>query len=178
MAQLFNPGQLGGKIQPAVLHGIKKGLFAKAVAGAEQTALLVVPQGKGKHAVKAGQTVRPPYAVAFKNDFRVGTGLKLSAKGGQLFLEFGIIVYFTVEGDGHLAIGAVHGLAAAGKVDDGEPPVSKADRAAAPLSFTVGAAMGHAIGHGLDPLPGFGSERRGVNLANARYTAHFCFQIV
>ena len=163
---------------PAVLYGVEKGLFAKAVTRAEEATLLVVPQGKGKHAVKARKAVWAPDAVALKNNLGIRACLKAATEGGELLFELGIVVYFAVEGDGKLPIGAVHGLAAARKVNDGKPPVSQAYGPVAPLALAIRAAMGHAVGHGLDPLPRLRREGGGIYLTNACYAAHFCFQIV
>ncbi len=69
--QLFQGGHFRGEVEASLLQGIEEGFFAEAVPGAEQAAARRVPEGKGKHAVKPGQAVRPPEAVGFEDHFRI-----------------------------------------------------------------------------------------------------------
>ena len=172
----FQCRQFGGKMQFALLHGVEKGLFAKRVARAEKALLVGIPQGKGEHAVKAGQTVHAPLPVAFQYDLGVGAGAKTRSFGGKFLLKLREIIDLAVEYDGITPVNAVHGLAARAQVNDGKTPVPQADWAVQPLPFAVRPPVGDAIGHGLDPILGLGIKRRSVQLANTGYSTHVSFQ--
>ncbi len=94
--------------------------------------------------------------------------------GQEFFLDLREVINFAIEGDGKFARRAAHGLAAAGQINDGEPPVPQAYGAVQPEAGTVGAPVGQSVGHGPHPWPGFLRQGAAVRLAEARYAAHDC----
>ena len=80
-------------------------LDAHAVAGQDEPALGLAPQGYREHAAQAGETAGVPFEKSGENGLRVGAGTKAVAAPLQLCAQFGVIVDFAIEGDYGAAIG-------------------------------------------------------------------------
>ena len=165
--------ELRAEEQAALLQGVEEGLFAEAVTGAEQTAAGSIPEGEGEHAVEALEAVRAPDAVGLEDDLRIGVAaVEAGARLQQFLPEFGKVVDLAVEDDAELAVHVLHGLAAAGKVDDGQAAVPQADGPFLPDAAAVGAAVGDDVGHGPDMGPGVLVQGLAVKTADTGYSAH------
>ena len=66
-------------------------------------------------------------SVGFQDYFRVRMAEEMGASGFKLTADFPEIVDFPIEGNSQRATRVVHGLSAAGKVDNGKPAVTEAD---------------------------------------------------
>jgi hypothetical protein len=165
--------ELRAEEQAALLQGVEEGLFAEAVTGAEQTAPGGIPEGEGEHAVEALEAVRAPDAVGLEDDLRIGmAAVETGARLQQFLPELGEVVDLAVEDDAELAVHVLHGLAAAGKVDDGQAAVSQADGPFLPDAAAVGAAVSDDVGHGPDMGPGVLVQGLAVKTADTGYSAH------
>ncbi len=125
-------------------------LDAEDVAGAYELLLLLVPDGDGEHAAQALEHLAAPLLVAMHDGLGVAVGLEGVAGRLKLLAQLWEVVDLAVEGDRHGAVGVLHGLAAALKVDDGQATKSHRDIVGDHVAFVVRTSMDDAIGHVLD----------------------------
>ncbi len=151
-----------GEGESAAVPEVVEGLFAEAIAGAEEFAGVLIPDGEGEHAAEALDAIGAVLFVGVENGFGVGAvGVAVSGlfeSGAQA----GVIEDFAVEDDEFRLVLVGHGLVAAGEVDDGEAAEAEGGPRVAVIAEIVGAAMaGHGIGH---PLDGSEGNPRGLRV--------------
>ncbi len=142
------------------------------VAGAKKCPLLAVPYGKGEHAVKIFQAVRPMGGIGCKQHRRVGIVQKHCARRGEFLPELTKIIDLSVKDRAKAAIRAQHWLRPASDINDGKTPVAKAYRTLPPLPIPIRTAPGHSVSHGLDNLAGARFKRLPIQAAETGYAAH------
>ena len=139
-----------GEGEGASIPVVVEGLLAETIAGTEEFAGVLVPDGKGEHAAKAENAIGAVLLVGVEDGFGVGAvGVAVSGleEGGA---EIGVIEDFAVEDDemGRIFIG--HGLVAAGDIDDGETAESEGGPGVAVVTGIIGAAVADGVRHTLD----------------------------
>lgn len=95
-------------------------LDAEGVACEKEAAVAAVVDDEGKHAAEAvGERIAPLF-VAVNEHLGVAARAEHVSGGLKLGAQFAVVVDLAVEAQNREAIGALHGLAAVGEVDDGE----------------------------------------------------------
>ncbi len=165
--------------QPVACAAVVEGLFAHAVAGQVQDAVLAVPEGEGEHAGEPGQGwFHAPGLERGQHDL----GVRVPAPGRQvgdglfqLPAQLEEVVDFAVVDEHVAARGGVHGLGSGlGQVEDGQPPVAEPEPGVGvgEHARVVRPAMGQGVCH----APGQGGELVAVagqaGKDKAGYSAH------
>ena len=141
--------QLRAENQLAVgQHAVEQGLDAKAVTGQEQAAGGAVVEAKGKHAAEALHAGRAPGLPGVEDHLGVAVGAEFVAQAPQFYHQLAEIVDLAVVADAEIAVGAEHGLLAAGQVDDGQAPVGQAQARLRVQAAFVRTAMELGLVHG------------------------------
>ena len=123
------------------------------VPGAEKALVLFVPQGKRKHAPQPGQHPLAPLLVAVQQHLGVRVvGGKHVPRLCQFPPQLHKIIDLAVEHNGQGLILVEHGLGAARKVDDREPPVPQGHAVGVIFARAVRPPVGNGGGHGLQDL--------------------------
>ena len=136
--------------QTAALMLVVQRLDAKDIAGEHQLLFLGIPDGDGEHAAQALEHARAPGLVTMHDGLGVAVGLELVAHALKLGTQLLEVVDLAVERDGHAAIGVLHGLVAALKVDDGQATKAHCHIIVNEKALIIRAAMDNAIRHVLD----------------------------
>ena len=136
--------------QTIALMLIVQRLDTEDVARKHQLLFLSVPNGDGEHAAQALEHARAPGLIAMHDGLGVAVGLKLVAHTLKLGTQLLEIVDLAVERDSHAAIGVLHGLVAALKVDDGQAAKAHSHIIVYEKALIIRAAMDNAIRHVLD----------------------------
>ena len=131
----------GGEGEQVAVPIVVEGLFAEAVAGAEQRAGVLVPDGEGEHAAEARDAIRPVLLVGVQDGFGVAAGAVSMAGLFEGGTEIGVIEDLAVIGDPEGAVFVGHGLVAAGDIDDAEAAVAQGGEGIAVVAGAVRAAM-------------------------------------
>ena len=134
-------------------HAVEQRLDAKPVPGQEQAAGSAVVEAEGKHAAEALHAGRAPLLPGVEDDLGVAVGAELVAQAPQLLHQFAEIVDLAVVADAKIAVGAEHGLLAAGQVDDGQAPVGQAQPRLRVQAALVGTAVELGLVHGGQQVP-------------------------
>ena len=129
---------------------VEQRLDAETVARQEQAAGVAVVQGKGEHAAEAVDAALAPLLPGIKNDLGVAVGAEVVAQGRQLAGQLAEVVDLAVVDHAQIAVGAEHGLLAAGQVDDRQAPVGQAHPGGEVQATLVGAAVELRLVHGLE----------------------------
>src|SRR5207247_1609647 len=121
---------LGGEREERSRHsGVVERLDAQPIAGAEQTALRPVPDGKGEHPIEVSEAVPTPTSVGLKENLRVGSSGEDVAQALELCSELPVVIDLTVEDDPLRRVARRHRLEAPiRKIENGETAVAQADR--------------------------------------------------
>ena len=141
---------LAGEGEGAAVPVVVEGLLAEAVAGAEEFAGVLVPDGEGEHAAQAQDAVGAVLLVGVEDGFGVGAvGVAVAGlfQGGA---EVGVIEDFAVEDDEVGAVFVGHGLVAAGDIDDGEAAEAEGGPGVAIVAGIIGTAVADGVRHTLD----------------------------
>ena len=136
--------------QTAALMLVVQRLDAEDIARQHQLLFLGIPDGDGKHAAQALEHARAPCLIAMHDGLGVAVGLELIAHALKLGAQLLKVVNLAVERDGHAAIGVLHGLVAALKVDDGQAAKAHRHIIVNEKALIIRAAMDNAIRHVLD----------------------------
>jgi hypothetical protein len=126
-----------------------------AIARAQNTLAVGVPNGEGKHAVDSCNHGIAPLPIRVEQYFGVRPSAKLGASRAKLAAQFDKVVYFTVEHDELLAVLATHRLVTRlGKVNDLQARVDQKQVVGAEYTLAVRAAVtqGAQDGIGIDRL--------------------------
>ena len=124
---------------------------AEGVAGGEQAAPRLVPDGEGEHAAKPRDHLGPIAGIEQQQHLGIGGRATGDALRGQLGAQLAIVQDLAIEDDPIGAIIVAHRLVGLGpRVDDRQPPVGEADPAVRrhPEAGRVGAATGHRLADG------------------------------
>ena len=150
VGMLEQRGQLGREDkQPA--RGrmvVVEGFFPEAIATREQALLVPVANDERPHAVEAVRHVFAPDGIARQQ--HLGVGMVRAEHPPRLFEFFAQlreIVDLAIEDDHQPAIGGLHRLRPARKVENAQPAVPQKNTAAGPESFRVGPAGDKAVRH-------------------------------
>jgi hypothetical protein len=150
--------EFGGEEEAATLPSVVERLFAVAITGEVEAALVAVPEGEGEHPVEAGEGLGN--APAFEGgEEDLGVGGAAPGEGTEFLAEVLVVVDLAVEGDDEALRGGGHGLVPGRReIEDGEPAVSEGDAVAAPGPSTIGPPVAERVGQaiedaGLDSLP-------------------------
>ena len=141
---------LRGVHERAVHLGIVEGLDAEMIAGAEQFALVPVPDHEGEHASNLLQQFHAPLLIAMQQHLGVAFGGEGVSGRDQFLTQRLIVVDLAVEGDDLRAILVVDGLLAAAEVDDAEPSMAERRVLVDVMAFAVRPAMRDHVGHTLE----------------------------
>src|SRR5262249_30170299 len=99
-------------------------LLAEAVPGEEETARILIPEGKGEHPPQPLDTVHPPLLPGMHHHFRVRSRLEAVAQPFEFGPQLLELVDLPVVADPAAAALVGERLASRlGEVDDREPPV-------------------------------------------------------
>ena len=119
-------GQLAREAESLAFLEVVERLFSKTVARSEEPPPCAVVDHEGPHPVQPLDETLAPLAVAVEQHLGVAVvGGELAPARLQLRAEFGVVVDFAVEGHAELAVARPHGLRAAAKVHDREPPMAE-----------------------------------------------------
>ncbi|KPK43075.1 MAG: hypothetical protein AMK72_13820 [Planctomycetes bacterium SM23_25] len=146
-------------------------LLAETVAGEQQPPGLRVPEGKGEHAHQPRQEVRPVVLVQVDEDLGVaGRGEPVAARF-QTPAKGAVVVDLAVVGQVQRVVFVGHGLMAAGRVDDRQPPDAQPGAAARvdPDALLVRAAMHQGRDHAAEDT---GIDRGAARADDAGDAAH------
>ena len=124
-------------------------LDAEVVAGQGEPLLLAVPDGQAEHPVEPVERVGAPLRERLQHHLGVGVGGEGAAERDELLAQVEVVVDLAVVRDRVATVGGVHRLLAVRDVDDRQPPVGQAARAARDDALTVRAAVLLAVVHPL-----------------------------
>ena len=139
-----------GEGERASVPIVVEGLLAEAIAGTEEFARVLIPDGKGEHAAQAQNAFGAVLLVGVEDGFGVGAGGVAVAgllEGGA---QAGVIEDFSVEDDEVGAIFIGHGLVAAGDIDNGKAAETEGGPGVAIVTGIIGAAVADGVRHTLD----------------------------
>ena len=103
-------------------------LLSRAIPGAEQASLDLVPDGEGEHPGESRQRALAPEAKGLQQHFAVAQGPEPDAVRLQLFLQLPVVVQLAVVNQQKAAVMRGEGLVGFGKrIDDGQPAVAEPD---------------------------------------------------
>src|SRR5205085_12205984 len=88
---------LGTKDQALSVPVVVQWLLAKAIAGGKQSSAFSVPQSKGEHTAQMFDAIISVLFVSMNNGFGVALRAKMVAALPKLFLQFTVVVDFTIE---------------------------------------------------------------------------------
>ena len=100
-----------------------------------------VPDRQAEHPVEPVERVGAPLRERLEHDLGVGVGREGAAQGLELGAQVEVVVDLAVVGDRVAPVGGVHRLLAVRDVDDRQPPVGQAARAAGDDALAVGPAV-------------------------------------
>ena len=149
---------------------VVQGLDAEPVPREKHVLTARIPERERPHSVKFLQAFRAPAVIGLKDDFSIGVCSEPVAEGGELGLEFDVVVYFAVVNDDVLRIRVHHWLMSGGRVDDGKPPMPQADARCPVKPARVRAAVLENVGHSREQV--LIDHRRPVPMDDARDAAH------
>ena len=136
--------------QTTALMLVVQRLDAEDIARQHQLLFLGIPDGDGEHAAQTLEHARSPGFIAMHDGLGVAVGLELVAHALKLGTQLLEVVDLAVERDSHAAIGVLHGLVAALKVDDGQAAKAHCHIIVNEKALIIRAAMDNAIRHILD----------------------------
>src|SRR5262249_42507782 len=111
--------QLGGERQCASAVTIVERLFARTIAGENETVLLPGVQPEREHTGNPAQSLRTPSPVRLEQDLRIARALELMTALLELSAQLAVVVDLTVQDDAAPACRVVHRLVATwGEIDD------------------------------------------------------------
>ncbi len=142
----FGPEDEGAIRQERIIER----LFAQAIAGEKQRAVLRIPQHKGKLAGKMADAITAPLLPGVQDDFGIRRGSEVMPFFLQFLAQFAIVENLTVEGEAEIARLVEHRLGAGDEIDDGKAAVAESDAGGKMKSLAIGAAMADRIVHRLD----------------------------
>ena len=90
---------LGCKCEKPAVPEVVKGLDAKAIANAEELALVLIPDGVGKHAAIAGDGLISSLLVGMNAGLGVAVALVTVARSLELGTHGGMVEHLAVVGD-------------------------------------------------------------------------------
>src|SRR5262249_42609485 len=122
-------------------------LDAHAVAGENQAASRLLPDGKAEHALELLEAVGIPFEKSPQQDFGIGRRSKLVAAAGEGLADFTVVVDFPVEDQDGASILARHGLFAVFEVDDAEAHSAERHGIRDVNAFLIGSAMAQRPGN-------------------------------
>ena len=125
-------------------------LDSEDIARKHQLLFLGIPDGDGEHAAQTFEHARSPGFIAMHDGLGVAVGLELVAHALKLGTQLLEVVDLAVERDSHAAIGVLHGLVAALKVDDGQAAKAHCHIIVNEKALIIRAAMDNAIRHVLN----------------------------
>ena len=134
----------------AVHLGIVEGLDAEMIAGAEQFALVPVPDHEGEHASNLLQQFHAPLLIAMQQHLGVAFGGEGVAGLDKLFAKRLIVVDLTVEGDDQRTVLVINRLLAATQIDDAQSAVPQRRMLVDVMPLAVRSTMRDDIGHALE----------------------------
>ena len=121
---------LGGGLETTAALGDIKRLDAEGVAGQQQAAPRLVPQGEGEHPDQAVEHGDAQTAIQGQQHLGVAAGVEHLAGRLAFRPQLAVIVDLAVEDDAQGPVGAGHRLRPGlGQVDDRQPAVGQADGA-------------------------------------------------
>lgn len=128
--------------------GIVEGFDAQGIAGEGEPFLAGIPDGKGEHAVEAGEAVGPVLGPGLQQDLGVGLGLEGGTAGLEVTAKLEVVVDLAIKDDVPPPVGRGHGLGPAREVEDAEPAVSETDGGVSVDALGVRSTVGKGAGHG------------------------------
>jgi hypothetical protein len=112
---------LRGEGQVAVLQRVVQRADADAVAGDEERAPLLIPDGEDKLPVEQVEAGRPHLLVEVDDDLGVGLGCQLVPLLQQLLAQLDVVEDLAVEDNPQALILVAHRLLPAAEVDNAQP---------------------------------------------------------
>ncbi len=146
----------GGEGEAICIVQIVQRLDAEMVAGQEQVAAALVPDGKREHAVEPPHALGTKPVIELEDDLGIAVRGECIAVGLELFLQLGLVVDLAVVDDGDQAVGGAHGHVAGGRqIENGKPARAEEDAGAVglramPGAAIVGAAMCLRVDHAVE----------------------------
>ncbi len=110
--------QFGAEEEVRAVAGEVERLDAEPVAGEDEAAARLGPEGQSEHAAKLREAGDIPFEERGEDGLGVGTGMKAVAAFFQFRAEFFVIVDLAVENDYRIAVLGKDGLVAGGEIDD------------------------------------------------------------
>ena len=153
---------------------IKKRLFPKTVTGKDNDTFSGIKNRHGEHTVKKRKAVTAISKIGPKQCLRVRmAGCEDMPVLLKTPADLKMVVDLTVVNKNNTARTIPHGLLAAGKINDGQAPVSKMHRAVCEKALSIWASMREGRCHGLEMLICAISDKSGNTTHNKIYSA-FC----
>src|SRR4051794_19331759 len=115
--KLAAPPDPFGAVVPPVAHEIER-LFPHTVANQHELLLASIPEGKGKHAVKIGDTLLPLLLVEMNDGLHIRVGAQIVPPGLQNAPQLAMIIDLPVARDGNRAVLVVDWLGASSQIND------------------------------------------------------------
>lgn len=142
--------ELGSKGKGVLMVIVIQGLYPDAVSEEIQAFLKGVPDGKGKHADKFLNAMRPPGGEGLEDNLGVRCASEENPSCRKVFPDLLIIVDLPVVGEDVPPIAGAHGLVPClGKVYDRKSPVTQGQSCLVfeEDSCMIGTSSGHAVTH-------------------------------
>ena len=130
---------LGSEIKRAVVgERVIERLHTEAIAGDEQFALVLVPDGEGKHAAQMLDATASVFFVEMKNGFGVTVGVVNVAARFKCRTKVGMVVDFTVVRNVEGSIFISHRLMTGSNVNNAETAMTQANSSRARVNEDAG----------------------------------------
>src|SRR5438445_12566517 len=105
-------------MQVSLMRRVVERLNSEPVANQNQAPFALLPDGCGKHAPQLLEACYVPFDKGAQNNFRVAMRFEFVTERLEFLAQFGVIVDLAIECDGRVSAIGVHGLIAAGKIDN------------------------------------------------------------
>jgi hypothetical protein len=128
-----------------------EGLDAHAIAGQDEPALGLGPEGDGEHAAEFLEAAEIPLEEGFEDDLGVRVCVEAMAESFKFLSNFSVVVDLAVIDDNGVFVRRVDGLVALGEINDGEPGVAEGDERGFVGSLVVRTAMADGLQDAVNP---------------------------
>src|SRR5271165_2219037 len=160
---------LRSKGEKAAVPEVVEGFDTQTITRAQQSFVLPVPDGEGKHAAETREALVAVLLVGMNDGFSVAMALIAVSSGFELGTDVGVIEDFAVVGDPQRFVLVGHRLAAGGEVNDAQTTVAEGDFALHIKPGAIRTAVRDDVRHGTDHARVGGVA---VGTKNSRYAAH------
>ena len=162
--------EFGREDQSRAIVPVVEGLDAEGIAGEEERAFAIIPDGEGEHPAQTREAALAPGGESGEEDFGVAVRAKRPARGGEFVAQGAEVVDRAVENEREPPVGRPHRLMAVRRVENRETAHPEGRVPWRFESGVIGAAMDHRGAHARHRI---GAElARALRIDDSGYAAH------